>query len=176
MHFTLSKKVKWNPGTKNWLLMHPCSSSYKLLAGSLTAVSVQDVLPLELQFCQLCVPLTLASSHALQSHVKTALSLSPSLWVSSFYMSLSQSSFRMNQVLLYRPVLLLKKWFSQGKVFEYLSTNINPLFSRRFICGILYTPSRNFPLTHYGIVLFHNEILKSYISMIFYFVPSAFFH
>ena len=73
-------------------------------------------------------------------------------------MSLSQSSLRMNQILLYHPVLLFKKWFSQGKVFEYLSTNIDPLFSRRFICGILYTPSRNSPLTHYSIVLFHNTM------------------
>lgn len=51
MHFILLRKVKQNTGTENWLLMLPrCSSSYKL-AGSLAVVSIQDVLPLQLQFC-----------------------------------------------------------------------------------------------------------------------------
>ena len=70
MHFTLFKKLKGNTGIKSWLLTRPhVPPPINCLAGSLAVVSIQDALPLQLQFCRRCVPMTLVSCHPLHSEL-----------------------------------------------------------------------------------------------------------
>lgn len=173
MHFTLLKKVKGNPGTKNWLLI----PLFLLLqtAGWFSDSCWRPRCPpaWTAVLSAMCPPDLGQLSCSTELHEDCFLS-SPQVcgWVVSMSTSTVLFQDESSFVVSSRPFYLRNDFPKERYLNIFLQTSIHSSLgdSSMEFC----IPHLNFPLTHYGIISFYwdSEIIHQHD---FYFVPALFF-